>query len=109
MVQNIIWKLLTACQYIHKKNIMHRDLKLENIILKYKNDIDDIVVVDFGLSDFYNPKGTYIHTRCGTIGYVAPEILKDEPYNCMVDIFSLGVIMFTLLAQQSPFNYNGTD
>lgn len=68
---------MTAASYIHKRNIMHRDFKLENIILKYKNDIDDIVVVDFGLSDFYTPKANYIHNRCGTLGYVAPEILKD--------------------------------
>lgn len=56
---------------------MHRDIKPENLILRRKSDITNIVICDFSLSDFHNNNGIYKFTRCGTVGYVAPEILKD--------------------------------
>ena len=73
---------------------MHRDIKPENLILRRKADITKIVICDFSLSDFYNNDGIYKFTRCGTVGYVAPEILKDQKYDMKVDIFSTGVILF---------------
>ena len=53
---------------------MHRDLKPENIILKSQENVYDIKICDFGLASFTNVK-EYIYTRCGTPGYVAPEII----------------------------------
>ena len=60
---------------------MHRDIKPENIIVKSKNGkISDIILADFGLSE-HMEKNKLLFNRCGTPGYVAPEILLDEPYD----------------------------
>jgi calcium/calmodulin-dependent protein kinase I len=58
-------------------NIFHRDLKPENILFREKDNLDSICITDFGLADFYNPEGNYIFTRCGSPGFVAPEVLHD--------------------------------
>jgi len=55
--------------------VLHRDIKPENLIFRSADDISDICIEDFGLADFYDPKGKYIFKRCGTPGYVAPEVL----------------------------------
>ena len=60
---------------MHELGIMHRDIKPENLILK-NNETIDIKVADFGLSEVYT-KDEMIFSRCGTPGYVAPEILED--------------------------------
>lgn len=62
-------------EYIHSNGVLHRDIKPENIILRTKGDIKDICIADFGLADYYNPQCDYTFKRCGTPGYVAPEIL----------------------------------
>lgn len=83
---------------------MHRDLKPENLILRNKNDLSDIMIADFGLAEYYNEEGNYLFPRCGSLGYIAPEILSFSKYNTKVDIFSIGVIMYTLLVGESPFS-----
>ncbi|CAD8070928.1 unnamed protein product [Paramecium sonneborni] len=103
IVARIIATLLESLQYLHKRNILHRDLKPENLILRKKGILDDIVIADFGLADFYDPLGNYMFQRCGTPGFVAPEILQDKCYDFKVDIFSVGCLMYLLLASKSPF------
>lgn len=66
------------------------------MILRSKNNDYDVCIADFGLADYYNPKGKYMFNRCGTPGYVAPEVLADKIYDFKVDAFSAGVIMFIL-------------
>lgn len=67
---------------MHSKNIIHWDLKPENILLKNeKSDIIDIAIVDFGFATFEKDYWN-LFTRCGTPGYVAPEVLNDKDYNC---------------------------
>lgn len=88
--------MLKAVEHAHSKGIMHRDLKPENILFKTANcKENDVVLADFGLSTLVNEK-KYLFFRCGTPGYVAPEVinLKDEnaTYREVCDIFSLGVI-----------------
>ena len=96
--------LLEGVAYLHEKGIMHRDLKLENIMVKR----DDVrsgrvipVIVDLGLAEYLSST-KYLYTRCGTPGYVAPEVLKiksSDPvqtYTCACDVFSLGVIFHIL-------------
>lgn len=80
---------------------MHRDLKLENIMIRKDcKENPEVVIVDLGLAEYWDNE-KYLYTRCGTPGYVAPEILKiksAEPgkYDSKSDIFSLGVIFHML-------------
>ena len=72
----IMFNIFKALAYVHSKNVMHRDLKPENLILRTTTDFE-LCLVDFGLADFFysieTEKNEY--KRCGTPGYVAPEIL----------------------------------
>ncbi|CAD8160125.1 unnamed protein product [Paramecium pentaurelia] len=100
----IIKQVLQALLYIHSKGILHRDLKPSNLLLRDKNTLS-IVIADFGLAEFYRVDGKYIYTRCGTPGYVAPEILQDKIYDYKIDVYSAGVILFMMLSGgKSPFN-----
>ena len=81
---------------------MHRDIKPENLILKDEEGLV-LKLADFGLAEFAN-KGELIFKRCGTPGYVAPEILNDCKYDTMVDAFSAGVIFYIVLTGCSAFN-----
>ncbi|CAD8078605.1 unnamed protein product [Paramecium primaurelia] len=110
IVQNLMYNLFNSLKYLHSKNIIHRDIKPENLIFRSKSNMIDIVIADFGLSDIYNDNDIYLFQRCGTVGYVAPEVLKDHIYNHKVDIFSAGVILFILLTGQMPFtNYENSE
>jgi len=103
--QFIIAELVVALEQIHKRNVIYRDLKLENILLDTEGHIK---LTDFGLSKDnvkINPASSY----CGTIEYMAPEIVKRTPqgYNECVDWWSLGVIAFEVLTGCSPFTVDG--
>ncbi|CAK56504.1 unnamed protein product (macronuclear) [Paramecium tetraurelia] len=102
--QKLIYRILKAVHSIHEKGVLHRDLKPENIMLRNKDDLDNICIGDFGLADYYSPNGQYLFTRCGTPGYVAPELLQDKLYDYKVDIYSVGILMFILIAGKSPFD-----
>jgi calcium/calmodulin-dependent protein kinase I len=73
-------------------------------MLRNKDDLDDICICDFGLADYYTPTGKYLFTRCGTPGYVAPELLQDKLYDYKIDVYSIGILMFILIAGKSPFD-----
>jgi len=92
---------------MHSKGIMHRDLKPANILLRTEYNWN-CVVADFGLAEFEN-SSEYLFKRCGTPGYVAPEVIgmTDSKYNGKCDIFSVGVILYQLLFCKGLFR--GTD
>lgn len=90
----IILQILQGLENMHKNKIIHRDLKPENIIFKSSSQID-IGIVDLGFAT-YEEDYDKLFKRCGTPGYVAPEILNDKPYNCKVDIYSCGIIFYIM-------------
>jgi serine/threonine protein kinase len=88
---------------MHSFGIAHRDLKPENILLVDKSEEAPIKLVDFGLSRTFGP-GETTSEPYGTLCYVAPEILLQQPYEKPVDCWSLGVIIFLLLGRHLPFD-----
>ncbi len=110
---DIIRQLAEAVQFMHSNNIVHRDLKPENLLLRDPQTFI-VKVADFGLSIFVDTQATFdddpndhallMKTACGTRFYAAPEILCKEPYDQSVDVWSLGVIMATLLTGVHPLN-----
>jgi len=98
----IMKSLLSALAHIHQMGIIHRDLKPENLIMANKYNMSRIKIADFGLATIM-VKGQKETLRCGSPGYVAPEILNNCEYDTKVDIFSAGVILYTLLSGLSPF------
>lgn len=75
---------------MEQKSIIHRDMKPENIVFAEKGSLDMPVLIDLGFATF-EKDFRLLFTRCGTPGYVAPEVLNDYDYNCKADVFSLGV------------------
>jgi serine/threonine protein kinase len=101
-VQKIFAQLVGAVSYVHNSSCVHRDLKLENILLD-KNE--NVKLCDFGFTREYEGKASYLQTFCGTICYSAPEMLKGEKYaGEKVDVWSLGVILYALLCGELPFD-----
>lgn len=96
-------QVVKALIYIHAQGIIHRDLKLGNILI---NDQMEAKICDFGLSTRIKAEGEVKKTICGTPNYIAPEILEENGHSYEVDIWSIGVIMFTLLFGKPPFEDN---
>jgi serine/threonine protein kinase len=106
-VQKSFTQLVGAVAYVHKQNCVHRDLKLENILLD-KNE--NVKLLDFGFAREYEGKTNYLQTFCGTICYSAPEMLKGEKYaGEKVDVWSLGIILYALLCGELPFDDDDDD
>ncbi|XP_077084519.1 serine/threonine-protein kinase 33 [Siphateles boraxobius] len=114
--RHIIKSLLEAIVYLHKKDIVHRDLKLENILVKSchqgnDNDMVNIKVTDFGLSVKMGGVGSenMLEATCGTPMYMAPEVVNGHQYSQQCDLWSIGVIMYMLLCGEPPFIYSSKE
>ena len=101
--RSLMHSLTTALFYLHSYGIVHRDIKLENILMTDNSDVGEPKLMDFGLSKMIGPN-EFCNEPFGTIGYAAPELLSDQPYDKRVDIWSLGVVLFILLTGHTPFN-----
>ena len=94
----VIFYLLKAIEYIHSCGIIHRDLKPENVLIsaRTENDmkiIDNVKLIDFGLARMTIP-GQILLSQCGTLSFIAPEVLLKTGYFLKADIWSLGMILF---------------
>ena len=99
--QCYLLQLILALQYLHKHKIIHRDIKLGNLFLNEKLEIK---LGDFGLASKLEFEGERKRTICGTPNYIAPEILDSSTgHSFEVDIWSLGVLAYTLLIGKPPF------
>lgn len=89
--------------YLHELGIVHRDIKPENIL--YDKQSDRLLLTDFGLAHIVLPNSKLIDT-CGTLDYVAPEIINLQGYGCEADIWSLGIILYLVYYGRLPFCSN---
>jgi serine/threonine protein kinase len=98
-------QMLLALDFFHKKKILHRDIKLDNILItKIEEQTQyEIRIADFGLATFTLQDEMITH-RCGSPGYVAPEVLKGRPYSYKADIFGAGSVFFNLLSRRYLFS-----
>ncbi|XP_062314470.1 caM kinase-like vesicle-associated, like [Osmerus eperlanus] len=102
---NVIRQVLEAVAYLHSLNIVHRNLKLENLMYYTENNHKKVVLRDFYLSKFENGS---ITEPCGTPEYLAPEVVARHRYGRPVDCWAVGVIMYILLSGNPPF-YDETE
>ena len=94
-------QILNAVNYCHKNNVVHRDLKAENLLLDHE---DNIKLADFGFSNYYK-EGVSLDTWCGSPPYAAPELFEGRQYEGPgADIWSLGVILYVLVSGSLPFD-----
>ena len=116
-IAKIFKQIISAIAYCHEKGIVHRDMKLENILFATESEDSPIKIIDFGLSVLLGKKDVKenevtdlkkygfkrMTTKVGTIYYMSPEVIKGN-YDEKCDIWACGVILYTLLAGYPPFN-----
>ncbi|TFK24578.1 Pkinase-domain-containing protein [Coprinopsis marcescibilis] len=99
----VVRSILSGVNYLHQNDIVHRDLKPENILYRTKKLDSDIVIADFGIAKHLQFADEQLHTLAGSLGYVAPEVLKKEGHGKPVDVWATGIISYVLLCGYSPF------
>ena len=100
-VRHIMLQIVRGVQHLHSSNIIHRDLKLANML--FTKDFD-VKIADFGLAiKLNNPDGEQL-TMCGTPNYISPEIITRLPYGLASDVWSVGCMFFTILTGRPPFD-----
>lgn len=100
--KEIAYHILLGIQYLHTYGIIHRDLKLENIMMTDKTDSALPVLVDFGLATVIGP-GQRATESSGTVGYCAPEVLSGGSYEETCDLWSFGCVVHVLMSGCLPF------
>ena len=95
-------QIISAIDYLHELKIAHRDIKPENMIIE--NSTQDIKLVDFGLSSYYNTNNELLSSACGSPSYAAPEMLTGKKYNARkIDVWSCGIVLYAMICGYLPF------
>jgi serine/threonine protein kinase len=95
-------QLISALHYLHhSKFVAHRDLKAENVLLDRN---DNIRLIDFGLSNVFTPRAPQLMTACGSPAYAAPEMIQGFPYTKAADMWSVGILLYAMVAGELPFD-----
>lgn len=102
-------QILDAITYLHNKNIVHRDLKPENLLYLTPAADSQLVLADFGIAKSLDSPNQKLTSLAGSFGYAAPEIFQSVGYGKPCDIWSLGVITYTILSGYSPFRSETVD
>ncbi|KAG5418484.1 hypothetical protein I9W82_004012 [Candida metapsilosis] len=117
-IRRIVCELILTTSFLHQQNVIHRDIKLENILLLYSaEEVDQIFAYnetmstpfmnlsDFGLSKKLTSQGQLLQTRCGSQDYIAPEVLMGLQYDGrLTDTWSIGVLVYSILESKLPFD-----
>lgn len=99
-IRRLFRQILSAIYYCHLNNIIHRDLKLENLLLDANNNIK---IINFGFGNVFG-HSIHLNTFCGSPYYAAPGMIFSHPYHGPeVDVWSLGVVLYVLFAKRLPF------
>ncbi|KAG9100648.1 Protein kinase [Ceratobasidium sp. UAMH 11750] len=106
--RSIFQQLVSAVAHSHKYKVIHRDLKPENILIDWSGPVPDVKVIDFGLSNVMTD-GDFLRTSCGSPCYACPEVISAKVYaGPEVDVWSMGVILYLMLAGRLPFEDENT-
>lgn len=108
LISKMFAQLISALEYMHKRHIVHRDIKPDNLMLTENDPRSALLeVVDFGLSE--SCKKANLAEFAGTPVYMAPEIYREIPYDTKVDMWSAGCILYILFAGYPPFDFNESE
>ena len=106
-IRDIVRSLARAVAFLHANDFIHRDLKLENVLLENASDCKSVQLCDFGFSRHCLP-GEVLTKTLGTVDYVSPEVLEGS-YDAKCDVWSIGVITYELISRTSPFRGSTQD
>lgn len=109
MLADMMFGLIGAVAHMHSKGVFHRDIKLDNLFVPENKRLPFVLLCNFCYSESFRLNGANNggYKKCGTPGYVAPEIFKTKNYDQKIDVFSLGVVYYILVFGKMPFE--GTD
>ena len=100
VARHLFQQIITGMQYCHKKNVLHRDIKLDNILLTSQGNVK---ICDFGVSKLVTD-GERMTEQCGTPAYIAPEVFENKGYEGYAsDVWSAGVVLYAMLYGAVPF------